>query len=133
MARPTIYFDKFTPEKEKEILAAYKKGGSTVRAATILGIHCDTLYDWLKQEDKKKFSDTIKYGKCLSQIYDEDLLDEAIKNKDINAIPLMFKMKCKHRKDYGEDKSDVQVTNNYYDVNVPKRLSEEEWKEGVEE
>lgn len=104
LGRPTIYFDVFTPAKEKEILDSYRKGGSTVKAATILGINPDTLYDWLKQEDKKIFSDTIKFGKALSQVYDEELLDKAIKNKEYNALPLIFKMKCRYKEDYGEDK-----------------------------
>lgn len=133
MARPTIYFDKFTPETETEILANYALGKSDVVASLTLGVHRDTFYTWLKDEDKKAFSDTIKKGRESALMFWEDKLQEGMYTKDINATLMIFCMKNRFKADYGEQKSDVQVTNNYYDVNVPKRPSEKEWLKGIEE
>jgi len=133
MVRPTIYFDKFTPEKQQEIYKNYSLGKSDVVAALTLEICRDTFYRWLKDEDKQGFSDTIKKGRASAQMFWEDKLQEGIYTKDINATLMIFCMKNRFKADYGDQKSDVQVTNNYYDVNVPKRPSEKEWLKGLDE
>lgn len=131
MARPTKYFDSFTKVAEKKVLLSYKKGGSDVKAAVILGIHRDTLYEWLKDKNKPEFSDTIKFGRCLSQVFDEAKLDKSVNNKDLNPNPLFFKMKNRYKADYGEQQQQI-TTNVYQDVGVPKRQSEDEWKKSLE-
>ena len=125
--RPTIYFDSFTKKNEALILEAYERGESDVSAIDILGINQDTFYEWMKDERKSKFSECIKKGRIKAQIWWENKGREGMPAGKLNAAIFCFIMKNRFRDTYGEHKSDVNITNNYLDTNVPTRVSKEEW------
>jgi len=104
MARPTIYFDKFTKKKQKEILVSYAKGDTDIAAIDILGINQDTFYEWLKDENKPEFSELIKKGKLKSLLWWERKGKEGLEAGKLNPAIYCFIMKSRFKEHYGEEK-----------------------------
>ena len=57
----------------------------------------------------------------------EDELQKGIYNKNVNPTLIIFAMKNRFRDTYGEQKQEINVTNNFLDTNVPDRVLEKDW------
>jgi DNA-binding XRE family transcriptional regulator len=63
--RPTKYKSAMC----KKVVALMSEGASKCEVAAELGINEETLYRWLKDEDKREFSKAISIGESLSKAW----------------------------------------------------------------
>jgi hypothetical protein len=104
MGRPTKY-TKEMPKKAEEYLA---KGFSKEATAGYLGIHKDTLYEWVKKH--KLFSDAIKRGEARGLQQIEQWVIAKMSGQDIKGFDpkksdttlLIFMLKTRFHKVYGD-------------------------------
>lgn len=61
---------KYKPEYCEAIIELGVQGKSVTYMAGSLGVHKDTLYEWIKEHDQ--FSDAFTHAKALSQMWWED-------------------------------------------------------------
>lgn len=92
MARPT----KYRKEMCEEVVKEMAQGASKEAAAGALGIHKDTLYEWIKRH--KAFSDAIREGEARSRAWWEKLGRAAALGKvpGFQGTPWIFSMKNIH-------------------------------------
>jgi hypothetical protein len=105
IGRPT----KYDPSMCNEIEPLMAEGASITEVAAKLGITKDTLYRWLKDEDKKPFSDAIKRGQQLSEAWWLEKGRINLENKDFNSTLWYMNMKNRHGwKDRQEHSNDPE-------------------------
>lgn len=79
--RPTLY-SKEILAKTEEYVETYEKLGDVIPSveglSLYLGITRTTIYDWIKQDDKKEFSDTLER---LNAKQKKVLLDKGLDNQ----------------------------------------------------
>lgn len=96
--RPT----KYDPSMCDKIIDAMSRGYTIAKFCVDVGIHKDTLYEWVKVHPE--FSDSLKLGEAHRSVFWEDLLisscyTDATGNKTINPAPVIFALKTQ-AKDY---------------------------------
>ena len=107
--RPKEGIDSLWDTWEKDVIALYSEGASDVEIkATIAlyrGSYSNDLWDrWLKEETK--FSETIKRGKLLSNMWWEKKGRKNLENKDFNYTGWYMNMKNR----FGwKDKSETEI------------------------
>ena len=102
MAKPT----KYNPKMCKKVIELMSEGASLCEVAAELGICKDEIDEW--KEQVPEFSEAIKKGKLLSQVWWEKQGRLNLTNKNFNYI--LWYMNMKNR--YGwSDKKDVQLDN----------------------
>lgn len=124
-----VKLKKKTGRKEKinrtiiDTIAMAVRGGNYIEtAAALAGIHKDTLYDWLKKEERgglyKEFSDSIKKALAESEARDVLIIGEAGKNQwQASAWRLERRFPDKWgRKDKIEAKIEGTVKTSNYDL-----------------
>lgn len=100
--RPSEYKQEYC----EKVIEYMTQGDSKVAVAAKLGIARDTLYQWAKEH--KEFSDTIKRGLDLSQVWWEDLGKELVLQGQGNATAWIFNMKNRFRDDWADlTKTDI--------------------------
>ena len=86
---------KYNPDMCAKALDIFKEGKSIRNVAAKLGIHRDTLYEYMKIHPE--FSDTVSHGLDLAFAYLEDKLFELIENKskynkpEFNAVNMALR------------------------------------------
>jgi len=105
--RPT----KYDPKMCEQLIECGKQGFSVNEMASYIGIHKDTLYDWVKTNTD--FSDSLKIAVQESQTWWENKGREATFNgKDFNSTAYIFQMKNRFREDYSDvNKHEVKTDN----------------------
>lgn len=97
-------------DKALKALELFAQGASKHAVAIkVYDIDHETLYQWEADKTKPLFASLIKKGVALSLTYWEELLHECMRNKNLNAIPLIFQMKCRHPALY-RDNPDLTVS-----------------------
>jgi len=90
MARPT----KYKPEYCDFVIELMKEGASKAECSAAIGIHKDTLYEWIKKYPK--FSDSIKRGQYFSLGWWERQGRINLENKSFNYTGWYMQMKNRH-------------------------------------
>ena len=95
----------------EQLIECGKQGFSVNEMASYIGIHKDTLYDWVKTNTD--FSDSLKIAVQESQTWWENKGREATFNgKDFNSTAYIFQMKNRFREDYSDvNKHEVKTDN----------------------
>ena len=97
--RPTKYKSEYCDL----VIEKMSQGYSKEAVAGFIGIAKDTLYNWIKAH--KEFSDAIKRGEMLSQVFWEELgLVGTTEGKNFNATAWIFNMKNRFN---WRDKQDI--------------------------
>lgn len=94
--RPTEYKEEYC----EKVIEYMTQGDSKTAVAARLGIAKDTLYEWAKIH--KEFSDAIKEGLSLSQLFWEDLGKELVLQGQGNATAWIFNMKNRFREEWSD-------------------------------
>ena len=105
-----IIKDVYDPTVCDELPAMFADGSSIVKVcARKLGIARSTYYEW--KEKYPEFKKAAEKGEQLAQCAQEDVLEEGARGKieNYNATSQIFLMKCRYRKDYGEEKQTDDV------------------------
>ena len=111
--RPKVSPDECSDSWKKDMLELYKEGNSdvVVRATCFGGrvVSFDLWARWLEEEDG--FSETVSYGRALSQVWWESVSKEHASgaNTDANATSLIFNM-CNRFKDDFQQRQGVEQT-----------------------
>lgn len=120
---------KLTNQDFEEILLLYKEGASDVEIKALIydkrGRFSNDLWDrWL--EDEEIFSEIIKRGRILSQLWWEKQGRISLKDKDFNYTGWYMNIKNRFKKDWMEKQSvDIDVTSKGESVSpATSRLSE---------
>ena len=100
MAKPT----KYNSEMCKKVIELMSEGASLCEVAAKLGICEDEIHEW--KEKIPEFSDAIKKGKLLSQVWWEKQGRLNLTNKNFNYT--LWYMNMKNRFGW-RDKQDVQL------------------------
>lgn len=114
MGRPTVNPEDYNMDWQDQMISAFKKGKSEVwTRANCFGnrrISNDLWYRWV--DEHGEFSETLKYGKVVSQAWWEDKSQEhAIGELDGgNATTLIFNMTNRFREDW-KQRQTVESTN----------------------
>ncbi len=114
MAR--ITGDVYDPSVCAELPGMFEDGSSIVKVcARKLGIARSTYYAW--KDQYPEFKKAASKGEEVAICAQEDVLEKGSRGEisNYNAASQIFIMKCRFRKDYGEDKSDKSPTDTLLD------------------
>lgn len=107
LGRPT----KYNPEMCQTVIEEMSQGASKCEVAAALGICEDTLYTWLKDPEKKIFSEAIRIGSSLSKAWWLKKGRVNLDTKEFNSTCWYMNMKNRHGwTDKQEHKVDAQVS-----------------------
>lgn len=95
-----------------KILSLYKEGASDVEVKALIyewrGSFSNDLWDrWIEEEDE--FSETIKKGKIISQVWWEKEARTNLQNPKYNHVLWFMNIKNRFKEDW-RDKQDLDVT-----------------------
>lgn len=117
---------------DQQVIDLMAEGDSKEAVAARLGITKQTFYCWVDPESDQyheSFSDSVKQGESLSQLWWEDKLKDAAvgSNKDANATLMIFNMKNRFRNNW----NDMNITENRHTFVVADEpeSSSDEWLE----
>jgi hypothetical protein len=120
---------KLTKQDFEEILHLYKEGASDMEIKALIydkrGRFSNDLWDrWLKEEEI--FSEIIKRGRVLSQVWWESQGRLSLKDKDFNYTGWYMNIKNRFKKDWMEKQSvEMDFTSKGETINpAVSRLSE---------
>jgi hypothetical protein len=113
--RPSKFGDVWTEENQKKTLELYSEGAGDIEIIALLGIARDTFYNWLKDKEKLVFSDTIKRGKVLSQVWWERNGRMNLHSKDFNNNLWARNMTCRFKEDWSEKQEEKNTIINIVD------------------
>lgn len=99
--RPT----KYDPSFCEKVIEFMRQGDSKEAVAGRLEIAKDTLYRWAKEHEE--FSDAIKRGETLSQVFWEDMGKDMVLSGQGSASSWIFNMKNRFS---WRDKSETEIT-----------------------
>lgn len=104
---------KYAPEwMLPKIIEVMSDGGSKMEVAAALGITRETLYKWFADPKKPEFTDTIRHGEVLSQMWWEKAGKQGLwgnKESSFNASVWIFTMKNRFKDDW-RDKQETEHT-----------------------
>ncbi len=113
MARPTIFNTELV-EKTAQYLTNWKESGDAIPSiaglAVYLGINRDTVFDWVKHEDKKEFSDLVAQ---IATSQERELLNGSLTGKLNASISKLILYKHNYT-----EKSDVTSNGETLNVNI---------------
>lgn len=123
--RPTKYDESLIPK-----IIPYLADGKSIEQLSIhLGITKETLYVWLKDPEKKSFSDAIKIGLEHSHAWWLEKGREGVTNKDIQAT--MWYMNMKNRFGWADKVESKQThTVNLWDKETALNILKESNEQG---
>ena len=88
--------EKYKPEMCEQVVTMMDEGASLVEVAAELGIHRDTLYEWIKKKGKyynPEFAQAVSVGIQKSEAWWEKVGRTNLENKDFNYTGWYMNMK----------------------------------------
>lgn len=112
MARPSEFEEKYKPELILELMA---EGASKIEVCAALDICYDTLLDWSNPRGPrfhKEFSESLKKGSLLSQVWWEKQGRENLKETKFNYTGWFMNVKNRFRNspEPWKDKNETDIT-----------------------
>ena len=125
--RPT----KYKPEFCKIAIDLMTEGASKTEVTATIGITFETLMDWMNKDSPRynaEFSDAIKRGQALSQLWWEKEGRTNLKERDFNYTGWYMNMKNRFRSapERWVDKTEHEVTDKTVRVNSKRFDGEDE-------
>ena len=113
--RPSKFGEIWTEDNQNKALELYSEGAGDIEIVALLGIHRDTFYEWFKDKEKPSFSDTIRHGKVLSQVWWERNGRMNLHTKDFNNNLWARNMTCRFKNDWSEKQEEKNTIINIVD------------------
>jgi transposase len=105
---------KYTPGYCKKVVEMSKEGATPAEIAAAIGVAKKTVYNWIKDPNKKEFKEAWEIARTAAEAYHTKELQDIISSKQKgNIIGKMYYMKCAFKEEWREtdNKQQIEITN----------------------